>query len=120
MLAMLLFSASMVFPLHLAAATVVASRLIGGIIGGLSRKGKGDTMAFRVIKPFLTGSIAIVHESNSTMLIVKDDEIETLKSVVTDLYLELLLDGPITGARVAPAQVMENAHELQKEEKEER
>jgi hypothetical protein len=54
------------------------------------------------------------------MLIVKDDEIETLKSVVTDLYLELLLDGPITGARVAPAQVMENAHELQKEEKEER
>lgn len=77
------------------------------IIDGLSRKGKGDTMAFRVIKPFLTGSIAIVHESNSTMLIVKEGE------------LSALIDA-ITGARVAPAQVMENAHELQEEEKEER
>lgn len=54
------------------------------------------------------------------MLIVKEDEIEALKRVATDLYLERLLGDPITGARVAPAQVMENAHELQEEEKEER
>lgn len=41
------------------------------------------------------------------MLIVKEGE------------LSALIDA-ITGARVAPAQVMENAHELQEEEKEER
>lgn len=75
------------------------------IIDGLSRKGKGDTMAFRVIKPFLTGSIAIVHESNSTMLIVKEGELSDL------------IDA-ITGARVAP--VKEMADELQAKEAEER
>lgn len=65
-------------------------------------------MTFRVIKPFLVGSIAIVHESNGTMLIVKENEVKALQEVLS-----------ITGERVAPA-MMENADELQTEKAEER
>lgn len=97
-------------------------------------------MTFRVIKPFLVGSIAIVHESSGTMLIVKENELEALAQIIAEringgkwldpqFYTEEqralwrghaeYIENAITGERVAPA-MMENADELQTEKAEER